>query len=85
MSTLKPIHPPKSNTPVKYHCIDSCNSCAGNNRTLIPSIEEGIIFESKTKCDDCGFIYHWVSGFYQSSQEIESKCNTYSFGLDNKA
>ena len=65
--------------PVKYHCIDSCNSCGGANRALIPSIDEGGIYESKTKCDDCGFTDYWAYGFYESSQNIISKCKTYSF------
>jgi hypothetical protein len=67
------------NEPVKYHCIDSCNSCGGANRTLAPSIDEGGIYESKTKCDNCGFTDYWAYGFYKSSQSIESKCKTYSF------
>lgn len=79
MIKIKPVHPPKSSGPVKYHCIDSCNKCGGVNQTINPSLDERGVYESKTKCNDCGFIDYWAYGFYESSQEIESKCCTYSF------
>lgn len=76
---LVPKRPIKSVEPVKYHSIHSCNKCNGANKTIIPSVDERGIYESKTKCDDCGFTDYWAYGFYESSQSMESKCNTYSF------
>jgi hypothetical protein len=79
ISVNKPIRKERMSKLVKYHSIKSCNSCGGANRTLIPSIDEGGIYESKTKCDDCGFTDYWAYGFYESSQSQESKCDTYDF------
>ena len=76
----RPIHSAKSNEPVKYHCIESCNACGGANEIISPSYEECHLIESKTKCLTCGHSDYWAYGFFESSQEIESKCQTYSFG-----
>ena len=64
---------------IKYHRIDSCNKCGGKNEATSPSVDEGGIYESKTKCTDCGFLDYWAYGFYESSQDMQGKCDTYSF------
>ena len=64
---------------VKYHCYDSCNFCGGHNDYKVTDSLEGRIMECKTKCDECGFEDYWTHGFFESGQEIESKCKTYSF------
>lgn len=79
MQIQKPAQPVKSDKPVKYHCYDSCNKCSGNNELISPSMDERGIYETKTKCKDCGFEDYWGYGFFESGQEMESKCKTYSF------
>lgn len=63
----------------KYHVAESCNRCAGVNEMINPAIDERGVYESKTKCKDCGFDDYWAYGFFESSSEMESKCATYSF------
>ena len=71
---------PKKNTgPVKYHCYDSCNKCGDVNDVQVTDSMEGHLMECKTKCIKCGFEDYWAHGFFESSQDIESKCKTYSF------
>ena len=69
-----------SNEPTQYHCNDSCNACGGNNEVTVTDTLEGHLMECKTKCKDCGHDDYWAHGFFESSQEMESKCNKYSFG-----
>ena len=75
----KPVHPPKTNEPVKCHCYDSCNNCGEVNDHTVTDSLDGHIMECKTKCKECGFTDYWAHGFFESSQEQESKCATYSF------
>ena len=75
----KPIHPPKTNGPVNYHCYDSCNKCGEVNDYNVTDSLDGRMMECKTKCKACGFEDYWAHGWFESSQEIESKCKTYSF------
>ncbi len=79
MQQQKPAHPPKSNDPVKYHCYDSCNACGEVNEVEAKALDGVHIEEAKTKCKSCGHDDYWAYGFFESSQEMESKCKTYSF------
>ena len=65
--------------PVKYHNPDSCNKCKGTNCFINPSYDSGLMSETKTKCEACGFSDYWAFGFFESGSEMESKCDTYSF------
>ncbi len=65
--------------PVQYHCYDSCNACGGNNEVTTVDTIEYHVMECKTKCKDCGHEDYWTHGFFESSQDIDSKCQTYSF------
>lgn len=78
---MKPLSQPRSNKPTEYHCYDSCNKCCGVNEFEVTDFVDGHIMECKTKCKDCGFEDYWAHGFFESGQEIESKCQKYSFGL----
>ena len=79
MIQQKPIHPPKSNEPVKYHCSNSCNAC-GEENEVTPTSKDGYhVEEAKTKCNTCGHEDYWAYGFFEGSEEMESKCRTYSF------
>lgn len=79
MTTQKPSYPPKSNEPVKYHCNDSCNACGGVNEVTPVSKDGYHLEEAETKCKACGHEDYWAYGFFEGSEEIESKCRTYSF------
>jgi hypothetical protein len=76
---MKPAHTIKTNEPVKYHCYDSCNKCKGVNDYHVTDSLDGRMMECKTKCKECGFTDSWAHGWFESSQNIESKCATYSF------
>jgi hypothetical protein len=69
------------NKPINYHCNDSCNKCGNCNNTIkVTDTLDGRLMECKTTCKSCGFQDYWAHGFFESSQEIESKCKTYNFG-----
>jgi len=76
---MKPSIPKVSAGKVKYHCHDSCNSCGDVNECKTTDSLDGRMMECETKCKKCGFVDYWAHGFFESSQEIESKCQTYSF------
>ena len=64
---------------VKYHRPDSCNRCSGKNSYKITSYLDGVtMLECKTVCTVCGFTDYWAHGFFESSQDIECKCKTYT-------
>lgn len=73
-----PITPKKSNETVKYHCYDSCNKCGEVNDYDVTDSLDGHMLECKAKCKECGFTDYWAHGFFESSQEMECKCKTYS-------
>lgn len=75
----KPLHQKETNEPVKYHCMNSCNACGGENELIKTYTCDYHIEEAVTKCKDCGHDDNWSYGFFESSQEMESKCKTYSF------
>lgn len=64
---------------VQYHRFSSCNKCGKTNDYEVTDSVEGRINECKTTCQSCGFEDYWAYGFYESSQNMESKCKTYSF------
>lgn len=64
--------------PIKYHCYDSCNKCGDVNDYAVTDSLDGRMMECETKCMKCGFTDYWTHGFFESAQEIESKCQTYS-------
>jgi len=61
----------------KYHVKDSCNKCSGENELINPSCDEVGVYETKTKCKECGFDDYWGYGFFESSTYMESNCKTY--------
>ena len=67
----------------EYHCVESCNNCGGTNDTKVTDSLEGYPLEYSTVCKDCGFKDHWAHGWFESSQNIKSKCNTYNFNKEN--
>lgn len=77
----KPLHQPETNEPVKYHCMDSCNACGDVNEIIETWMIESYVVEAKTKCKKCGHDDCWAHGFFEGSQEMESKCQTYSFNF----
>ena len=70
----------KDTGPVKYHCHDSCNACGENNDVTVTDTMDGRMMECRTVCRDCGHTDYWAHGWFESGQEMESKCATYSFG-----
>ena len=66
--------------PVQYQYYDSCNKCGEVNDITVTDSMDGRLMECKTKCESCGFEDYWAHGWFESSQNIESKCKTYSFG-----
>lgn len=52
-----------------YYNKHVCTKCRGVNSFVKPSIDEIGIYETATKCDDCGFEDYWAYGFFQSSSE----------------
>ncbi|NRA76723.1 MAG: hypothetical protein HRU18_00825 [Pseudoalteromonas sp.] len=76
---ITPKHPEKSSNPVKYHCHDSCNKCGEVNEVDVTDTMDGRMMECRTTCETCGHTDYWAHGWFESSQEIESKCATYSF------
>lgn len=66
-----------SNT--EYHCHDSCNKCAGLNDVKVTDSLDGHPLEYETKCKECGHEDHWCTGFFLSSEYMESNCKKYSF------
>lgn len=81
MECKKPLYQVASDKPVEYHCNDSCNKCGDVNSITVTDTLGGRLMECKTKCLKCGFEDYWAHGFFESSQEIESKCKKYSFGI----
>lgn len=63
----------------KYHCYDSCNKCGGVNESITTDSLDYQMLECKTKCRDCGFEDYWAHGFFESSQNMVGKCNTYGY------
>ena len=60
-----------------YHVKESCNNCAGSNELINPSHDEAGVYETCTKCRDCGHTDYWAYGFFESGQRMVSKCKTY--------
>ena len=60
-----------------YHVIDSCNACGGDNEVKVKDTINYHICEAETVCSDCGHQDYWAYGFFESSQDIESKCDKY--------
>jgi hypothetical protein len=62
--------------------IKSCNSCGGETKEAIKAIDCGVISESETKCESCGFVDYFSYGGYESSQEKLKEINnpTPTFG-----
>lgn len=65
---------------IKYDCFDSCNRCGvGVNEIKVKDSINGQISEAETKCKDCGHSDYWAYGFFESSKDIISRCEKYSF------
>ena len=56
-----PMHPKKSDEPVKYHCYDSCNKCGEVSDYTVTDSLDGRMMECKTKCKTCGFTDYWLA------------------------
>jgi hypothetical protein len=65
--------------PIKYHVPESCNACGADNDCTAVDYINSTMSECKTKCKSCGFEDYWAHGFFESSREMEGKCDTYSF------
>ncbi len=61
-----------------YHKPESCNKCAGDNSLTVTDSLDGHMHECKTRCDACGFDDYWAHGWFESGQEMVSKCATYT-------
>jgi hypothetical protein len=61
----------------RYHKPESCNYCGGKNALTVTDGLDGHMHECKTVCEECGKADYWAHGFFESSQEIEGKCETY--------
>ena len=61
----------------KYHNKHVCTECGGINSFVKPSIDEIGIYETATKCDDCGFEDYWAYGFFQSLSEPTDRQTAY--------
>ena len=65
---------------VEYHCVGSCNKCKGSNSVEITDTLDGhTVLEAKTACSDCGFEDYWAYGWFESGQDMISKCEKYSY------
>ena len=62
-----------------YHDPDSCNACGDKNDVEVVDEISGLLFEAKTMCKSCGHVDYWTCGWFESGNEIESKCKTYNF------
>ena len=62
---------------IKYHRKETCNNCGSLNELTKTDSEEHVIHEADTKCTCCGFIDHWVCGFFESMQDGYDKCEKY--------
>ena len=62
-----------------YHDPNSCNKCSKDNEVTITDSLEYHMLECKTRCKSCGFEDYWAHGYFESSQDMESNCKTYSF------
>lgn len=62
-----------------YHVPKSCNYCGGTNAIKVVAHLDRTMCECKTVCEnkDCGKEDYWAYGFFESSQEIEGKCEKY--------
>lgn len=76
---IKPSAPKNANQPTEYHCYDSCNACVGVNAYEVTDSIDYRIMECETECKECGHKDYWAHGWFESGQEMESKCRTYSF------
>lgn len=61
----------------EYHVNVSCNKCGGKNDLVNSSFDERGIYETETKCSECGFDDYWAYGHFESGQEMESHCKKY--------
>jgi len=59
------------------HVPTSCNYCGGENEITVTDSLDGHMHECRTQCKDCGKRDYWEHGYFESSQEIEGKCDTY--------
>lgn len=62
-----------------YHNPDSCNKCKGQNIFIKEIYDNAFLCEVQTKCSECGFEDYWAYGFFESSTEMKSNCETYNF------
>ena len=81
MNIMKPSPSKKDTGVVEYHCHDSCNACSGVNEYTVTDSLDGRMMECSTVCKECGHKDYWAHGWFESAQEIESKCQTYSFDV----
>lgn len=70
-------------TATKYDVPESCNKCGGRTNKLMNEVFDSCMHECETKCQECGFEDYWVTGFFQSGSEIDSKSDQYWF-VDGK-
>ena len=65
-----------------YHNMDSCNLCGNPNSNSVNVVDtiNGYVSEASTVCGECGHEDYWAYGFFESSQDIESKCLKYYNG-----
>ena len=61
----------------QYHNPDSCNKCKGVNAFIRPSYDSGLLHETQTRCESCGFEDYWAYGYFESGTEMESNCEKY--------
>lgn len=66
-------------TQTEYHNMDSCNSCGhpSSNSVTVKDTISGHVCESETVCQVCGHKDYWAYGWFESGQDIESKCLKY--------
>lgn len=62
----------------EYHCMGSCNKCAGENKIDTVDTINCHICEAKTECKDCGHKDYWAYGFFESGQDMVSNCAKYT-------
>lgn len=63
----------------KYHNMNSCNACGhpSSNSVIVVDTISSYISEARTACQVCGHEDYWAYGFFESSQDMESKCLKY--------
>jgi len=66
----------KEEKETKFQNPYSCNKCGElENQVVIGNLRED---GASTKCKSCGFEDFWAFGFFESSQDIESKAKNYT-------